>query len=357
MNKKRIRQMSSSLLRRLTTQPAVRYLAGRRETLRQLLEEQNFLQRFVPLYDGTRIRCGGVLSLCREELDRLSPPPEEGWIPFAYDFARKSMFPEKDPRLEEHGAGAVFFLSLLQVLFDAERSQLAADPMWDLALLEEEDLSGSAHQDSYRLFLRAYRREYVYEMMRLGLEATPWRTLEHIAGVHHVAMWAARGLKAAGAPIDLALVSAGAAGHDIGKFGCRPGERVPYLHYHYTDLWFSRRHMADIGYVAANHSVWDLELDYLSAESLALIYADFRVKQERGPDGREITRISTLQEAFDVILNKLDNVTEAKRTRYTFVYAKLRDFERYMESLGVDTTLSGVSAPAAARRDPALMRQ
>ena len=357
MNKKRIRQMSSSLLRRLTTQPAVRYLAGRRETLRQLLEEQNFLQRFVPLYDGTRIRCGGVLSLCREELDRLSPPPEEGWIPFAYDFARKSMFPEKDPRLEEHGAGAVFFLSLLQVLFDAERSQLAADPMWDLALLEEEELSGSAHQDSYRLFLRAYRREYVYEMMRLGLEATPWRTLEHIAGVHHVAMWAARGLKAAGAPIDLALVSAGAAGHDIGKFGCRPGERVPYLHYHYTDLWFSRRHMADIGYVAANHSVWDLELDYLSAESLALIYADFRVKQERGPDGREITRISTLQEAFDVILNKLDNVTEAKRTRYTFVYAKLRDFERYMESLGVDTTLSGVSAPAAARRDPALMRQ
>ena len=267
------------------------------------------------------------------------------------------MFPEKDPRLEEHGAGAVFFLSLLQVLFDAERSKLAADPMWDLALLEEEDLSGSAHQDSYRMFLRAFRREYVYEMMRLGLEATPWRTLEHIAGVHHVAMWAARGLKAAGAPIDLALVSAGAAGHDIGKFGCRPGERVPYLHYHYTDLWFSRRHMADIGYVAANHSVWDLELDYLSAESLALIYADFRVKQERGPDGREITRISTLQEAFDVILSKLDNVTEAKRTRYTFVYAKLRDFERYMESLGVDTTLSGVSAPAAVRRDPALMRQ
>ena len=171
-------------------------------------------------------------------------------------------------------------------------------------------------------------------MMRLGLEATPWRTLEHIAGVHHVAMHAARGLRRAGVAVDLGLVSASAAGHDIGKFGCRPGERVPYLHYHYTDLWFRRRHMGDIGYVAANHSVWDLELDYLSAESLALIYADFRVKQERGPDGREITRISTLEEAFDVILSKLDNVTQAKRTRYTFVYAKLRDFERWMVSLG-----------------------
>ena len=359
MNKKRIRQMTASLLRRVTTQPAARYLAPHRAMLTELLEEQGWLQRFAPLFGEERIRCADVLSLCREELALLSPEPEEGWIPFAYDFARWSMFPEPAfaSRQREHGAGAVFFLSLLQVLFDAERALLPADPLWQLELLEEDEQEESAHRDSYRLFLRSYRREYVYEMMRLGLEATPWRTLEHIAGVHHVAMHAARGLKRAGVAVDLGLVSASAAGHDIGKFGCRPGERVPYLHYHYTDLWFRRRHMGDIGYVAANHSVWDLELDYLSAESLALIYADFRVKQERGPDGREITRISTLQEAFDVILNKLDNVTEAKRTRYTFVYAKLRDFERYMESLGVDTTLSGVSAPAAARRDPALMRQ
>ena len=35
-----------------------------------------------------------------------------------------------------------------------------------------------------------------------------------------------------------------------------------------------------------------------------------------------------------MILSKLDNVDEAKRLRYTFVYAKLRDFERYMVSLG-----------------------
>ena len=60
--------------------------------------------------------------------------------------------------------------------------------------------------------------------------------------------------------------------------------------------------MTDIGHIAANHSVWDLEPDYLSAEALLLIYADFRVKQLRGEDGREITRISTLAEAFQVIL-------------------------------------------------------
>ena len=359
MNKKRIRQMTASLLRRVTTQPAARYLAPHRAMLTELLEEQGWLQRFAPLFGEERIRCADVLSLCREELALLSPEPEEGWIPFAYDFARWSMFPEPAfaSRQREHGAGAVFFLSLLQVLFDAERALLPADPLWQLELLEEDEQEESAHRDSYRLFLRSYRREYVYEMMRLGLEATPWRTLEHIAGVHHVAMHAARGLKRAGVAVDLGLVSASAAGHDIGKFGCRPGERVPYLHYHYTDLWFRRRHMGDIGYVAANHSVWDLELDYLSAESLALIYADFRVKQERGPDGREITRISTLEEAFDVILSKLDNVTQAKRTRYTFVYAKLRDFERWMVSLGVDVSLAGACPDPRPKKDVALMDQ
>ena len=358
MNKKRIRQMSASLLRRLTTQPAVRWLAPHRDMLVRLLEEQNFIQRFVPLYDGTRLKCANILMLCREELDCLAPEPEEGWLAFAYDFARKSMFPDPafEPRRERYGAGAAFLLALLQVLLDAERAKLPADPLWQLELLEDGELEGLAHQDSYRLFLRSYRREYVYEMMRLGLEATPFRTLEHIAGVHHVALSVARDLKAAGVPIDLALVSASAAGHDIGKFGCRPGERVPYLHYYYTDLWFRRRHMEDIGYVAANHSVWDLELDYLSVESLVLIYADFRVKQERGPAGQEITKISTLTEAFDVILSKLDNVDDAKRTRYTFVYAKLRDFERYMVSLGADTSLGGgARSGPSGRKDVALM--
>ena len=130
---------------------------------------------------------------------------------------------------------------------------------------------------------------------------------------------------------------------------------MPYLHYYYTDQWFTRRHIQDIGYVAANHSVWDLELDYLSAESLSLIYADFRVKQDRGPDGREITRISTLAEAFDVILAKLDNVNEEKRRRYAFVYAKLRDFESYMVDRGVDVELLGRRLPPAKRKDVALL--
>lgn len=184
---------------------------------------------------------------------------------------------------------------------------------------------------------------------------TPYRTLEHIVGVHHVAVTAGRALRRGGVELDLALVSGSAIGHDIGKFGCRLGERVPYLHYYYTDQWFRRRKLTDIGHVAANHSVWDLELDYLSVESLLLIYADFRVKQTRDDHGREVTKIFSLAEAFNVILSKLDGVDREKRRRYELVYARLYDFEQFMLARGVDVTLLGRDTPPRPEKHTALM--
>ncbi len=118
-------------------------------------------------------------------------------------------------------------------------------------------------QRSTVFFCNSGGEEYLYELLRLSREATPFRTLDHIAGVHHVAMTVGRAFRAGGGLIDLGLMSGAAAGHDIGKFGCRPGERVPYLHYYYTDQWFSRRSLSTIGLIAANHSVWDLEIEEL----------------------------------------------------------------------------------------------
>ena len=355
MTKKRIRQMNGALRRRLTSRPAADWLPDG-ESFARTLEAENYMQRFAPLFHGVRLRCAEVLALCRPELDTLSggQEPARGWLAYTYDFACRLLYPEEDADTS-CAAGAVFLLSVLQVLFAAEDELLPRDPAWTFDFPTEEELSGCACAASLGQMLRSWKREYVYELMRLGLEATPYRTLEHIAGVHHVAMTAARGLRRAGIPLDLALVSGSAAGHDIGKFGCRPGERVPYLHYYYTDLWFRRRRITDIGHVAANHSVWDLEPDYLSVESLLLIYADFRVKQNRDSDGREITRISSLAEAFDVILSKLDGVDDAKRRRYMRVYARLRDFEQFMVDRGVDVTLQGHDTPPRPEKQTALM--
>ena len=354
MNKKRIRQMDLALRRRLSDRPAADYFAPG-DALLRALETEGYMQRFAGLFSGARLRCADVLALCRPELETLCPgEPSEGWLAYAYDYARRLLYPEKTDA-EPFAPGAVFLLSVLQVLFAAEAELLPHDPAWTFDFLTDDELAGSPCAPSYQRFLRLWRREFVYELMRLGLEVTPYRTLEHIAGVHHIAVTAARALRKSGVAVDVALVSGAAAGHDLGKFGCRPGERVPYLHYFYTDQWFRRRRMTDIGHVAANHSVWDLEPDYLSVEALLLIYADFRVKQLHDAQGREITRISTLAQAFQVILDKLDDVDGEKQKRYTRVYARLEDFEQFMVSRGVDVTMSGGDAPPLPEKHTALM--
>ena len=354
MNKKRIRQMDLALRRRLSDRPAADYFAPGNALLRAI-ETEGYMQRFTGLFSGARLRCADVLALCRPELETLCPgEPSEGWLAYAYDYARRLLYPEKTGA-EPFAPGAVFLLSVLQVLFAAEAELLPHDPAWTFDFLTDDELAGSPCAPSYQRFLRLWRREFVYELMRLDLEVTPYRTLEHIAGVHHIAVTAARALRKSGVAVDVALVSGAAAGHDLGKFGCRPGERVPYLHYFYTDQWFRRRRMTDIGHVAANHSVWDLEPDYLSVEALLLIYADFRVKQLHDAQGREITRISTLAEAFQVILDKLDDVDGEKQKRYTRVYARLEDFEQYMVSRGVDVTMSGGDTPPLPEKHTSLM--
>lgn len=354
MNKKRIRQMDLALRRRLSDRPAADYFAPG-DALLRALETEGYMQRFAGLFSGARLRCADVLALCRPELETLCPgEPSEGWLAYAYDYARRLLYPEKTDA-EPFAPGAVFLLSVLQVLFAAEAELLPHDPAWTFDFLTDDELAGSPCAPSYQRFLRLWRREFVYELMRLGLEVTPYRTLEHIAGVHHLAVTAARALRKSGVAVDVALVSGAAAGHDLGKFGCRPGERVPYLHYFYTDQWFRRRRMTDIGHVAANHSVWDLEPDYLSVEALLLIYADFRVKQLHDAQGREITRISTLAQAFQVILDKLDDVDGEKQKRYTRVYARLEDFEQFMVSCGVDVTMSGGDTPPLPEKHTALM--
>ena len=354
MNKKRIRQMDLALRRRLSDRPAADYFAPG-DALLRALETEGYMQRFAGLFSGARLRCADVLALCRPELETLCPgEPSEGWLAYAYDYARRLLYPEKTDA-EPFAPGAVFLLSVLQVLFAAEAELLPHDPAWTFDFLTDDELAGSPCAPSYQRFLRLWRREFVYELMRLGLEVTPYRTLEHIAGVHHLAVTAARALRKSGVAVDVALVSGAAAGHDLGKFGCRPGERVPYLHYFYTDQWFRRRRMTDIGHVAANHSVWDLEPDYLSVEALLLIYADFRVKQLHDAQGREITRISTLAEAFQVILDKLDDVDGEKQKRYTRVYARLEDFEQFMVSRGVDVTMSGGDTPPLPEKHTSLM--
>ncbi len=271
-----------------------------------------------------------------------APDPALCWLAHCYDWLLAQLFPAMgEPEdTEEFHRGRTLLLQILRGLFDYERSSLPFDPTRDMTLLTDREIEEGGYSREYLKLHHLVRSKYIYEFMRIGVDITPFNTLGHISGVHYVAMWVARQLAQTEVPIDLGIVSGAAAGHDIGKYGCRPGEerRVPYLHYYYTDRCYERFGLPSIGHIAANHSTWDLELENLSIESLILIYSDFRVKSHR-EKGQEIIQFYTLKDSFDVILNKLDDVDEAKRRRYQKVYAKLKDFEDYMKEQGVQTDL------------------
>ena len=354
---KMVRQLNHEILEALAARRPDRF--PRRRLLQGLMKSPAWEEGLAALFPiRERLSCARVLELCAPLLDRICPePPEKGWGPFCYQYVCRLMFPENGfaPETPRCGGGAVFYLTVLQVLLYRERAALPLDPFWSFDFLSEEEYAKCDKGREYRRFREAWHNEFLYPLMRLGMEYTPFKTLNHIAGVHHVAMTCARGLAEAGVDVDLSLVSASAAAHDLGKFGCRPGERVPYLHYYYTDQWLLRRGMGDISHIASNHSTWDLELESLSVESLLLIYADFRSKSERDKDGNEITILYPLDESFQVILSKLDNVDRRKRRRYEFVYGKLHDFEDYMRRLGVDVDLTGQKQQPEPHKDPALM--
>ena len=310
---------------------------------------ERFIEGFLPVRQ--RLSCRAVIETAAAAMEDI-PAPEGGWSGYVLNNAISRLYPQhRREATEQQEDFALCALLALQLLLVEERN-LSFDMTMDFAFCTEAEAADSPY---YQRFLQVWRQDFVYELLRLSSELTPFSTLQHIAMVHHVAMTVGRALCRSGVTVDLGLTSAAAAGHDIGKFGCLPGERVPYLHYYYTDEWLTRSGLPQVGQVAGNHSTWDLELANLSVESMLLIYADFRSKQRREADGRETAALYSLKDAFDVILSKLDNVDGAKKRRYEYVYRKLRDFEDYMRFCGVDVTLQGHDTAPEQQPDAALM--
>lgn len=326
---------------------------------RQLLSDCGFLAALAATPIEKDDVCRSTLAVCRGVLEGISEPPESGWLAAAYELLTYSMYPEKaHPAPGERLRSALgFYLSVLDARILREAEGRDFDPLTDIRLPDEPERRNSRIADEYARFCEAITRARYIPLMRLARETMPFDPLSHTAGVHFVATQLARRAIARGLPADLALVSAAALSHDMGKFGCRHGNaaRIPYLHYYFTDQWLLGEGLPTIAHIAANHSTWDLEFENLPAESLLLIYADFLVRGEKGPGGGERIRIHTLAEAVDAVGGKLADMDSQKRLRYCRVTHKLSDFESYLRALGTDPDPAAAEAPPPRRRDPALL--
>lgn len=360
MRKKQVNVIYKTIQSALLDKDFLKRASLKKKDAAALLEKKNWLSGIDAVLNRKEVSCGAVLSLCENAMLSIAgKTPGKGWLPYIYDYIIKGIYGGRgDIILGEIPEGAVLlYLEVLRIFLREEKEHLPHERTRDFAFATAEELTNSPYLEQYIRFLTAFQQEYVYELMRIGREVMPFDTLAHVAGVHHIAMHVGRQLAKAGVPVDLGLLSGSAAGHDIGKYGCRDIEmkRIPYLHYYYTDLWFRSHGLSEIGSIAANHSTWDLELENLPVESLILIYADFRVKNNGYQNGKEIMGFFSLEDSFRVILEKLDNVDDAKEKRYRHVYSRLQDFEAYMESLGVNTDLTKESLAPVSEKEPALL--
>lgn len=285
---------------------------------------------------------------------------EIGWLKYIHDYVLSLSFPEKvNTRFKENLSPLVsFYLNLLRTFSNCETkyNKNSFVYKYPISFLKPEEEYKIKFLDEYLNFKNAFLNNWVYELMKIDLSLTSHNTVDHVVGVNHLSLNISRQLKALGLPIDLGIVVGAGLGHDIGKYGVYEEDmsRVPYLHYYYTEEWFNRLGIEKTGHIATNHSTWDLELENLPLESLVLIYADFRVKNKKFEHGFKM-HIYTLDEAYNVILNKLDNLDSKKEQRYEKVYRKLKDFENYMLNLGVTTDLSKENPVKKASKPYSLM--
>ncbi len=339
-----------ALLDALCGAPA-RTPAVSQKTLRALARETGFPETLEAFRPAARARPRDVLRLCRPVMDRLDPDFSGDWLAAVRDFLHDGLFHDRAYVRPPKAARRAFWFYLSVLEWFAARDA-GHDPLRDVPALTEEELAESRIGAEYQRFAAAVADAHLLSLMRMEPLFLPIDPGAHTIGVHSIALRTARQAAAAGLPVDVALVSASALGHDIGKFGCRGEDagRIPYLHYYFTWQWLSDHGCPTIAHIAANHSTWDLEFENLPLESLILIYADFRVRGTREPAGhdgslREVVRIYSLKASYDMILSKLDNLTPEKRRRYQTVYSKLRDFEQFLTARGVDPDGECLGAP------------
>ncbi|MEG0306693.1 MAG: cytidyltransferase [Clostridium sp.] len=323
------------------------------EIIDKHINSSTFLYSLQEILEDKDFSPSRTLNLCASLLNEISQSSPDDWLIYLYNYALNKNFKdavtiELNPNFN---ISCEVYFKIYKILCDLEKSMDIPDNWqckYPLLPLSDDEINCLERKDEYLKFSKSFDKDYVYEMMKLNGAIFKYNTLDHICGVHYLAMFLARQLKAKGLPLDLGRVSGSATGHDIGKYGCKGEElkRVPHLHYYYTDQWFKNRGINYIRNIAINHSTWDLELENLSLESLILIYCDFRVKNILTKNGSQMC-IFTLAESFNVILEKLENIDIQKENRYRRVYEKLKDFEGYLTSIDISTDPSSTANSSA----------
>ncbi|EJO5348013.1 cytidyltransferase [Clostridium botulinum] len=342
MMKLNFKYLYNKISKSLKNNSWIRKLGLNKEYINSHIDSLEFNKKLSKMIVDKDFSAKSTLQLLKGLLETIYPiDSEKECLKEIYFYSLNKTFPHviKQKNDSNLNTCAEIFLKVFTIINDFEKNcnSDSFKSKYALKFLTDEEIQSLERPKEYKKFLSYFKKDYIYEMMKLSEEVMGFNTLDHVCAVHYLCVHIGRQLKKVGIPVDLGRISGAGAGHDIGKYGCTGEDlkRVPHLHYYYTDQWFKNYHIPYIGNIAMNHSTWDLEVENLSLESLILIYSDFRVKNIKINNSYKM-HIYSLEDSFYVILNKLENLDEKKKKRYTGVYSKLKDFEDYLISLNIN---------------------
>ena len=140
MSKKQVRQIIEELTAKLCAREFLAASNLSRENVQMLMNREYWEGQLgrIPIKKNP---CREVFENVREPMSLIGREPQDGWMKFTYQYVCHILYPDEEfsRQAEPYAAGALFYLAVLQFIFDKEREVLPFESMVDFAFLSEQE--------------------------------------------------------------------------------------------------------------------------------------------------------------------------------------------------------------------------
>lgn len=330
MNRISLNELHEEILEKLTQKDFIRRINVSEEKIQSLVLNKIFITKLSILISKENITCEDVKELSLEILNSLSKDLPKDWLEYVYEYILYKSFPDSvtrklNPKYEN--AVIVYLEVLRTVLLHVERHQGPENNSFNSYIMNSSDEFDKI--EDFQKFKRVYSNNYIYELIKLNFELTNSSLHYRIKSVWGLSMQIAKKLKMADVDVKLWLVCSLAIGYFIGNYALKQAD---YKSNYYTKEWFEKFGLSNIGNVAIYNSISCIHVGHLPIESLILIYSNLRVE---------------VKNSGKVLLNSLEQIDKSvfdcfdeDKEQCILYIEKLKDFERYLSTNGVDIKFS-----------------
>ena len=218
-----IRNLVKETQQLLTCGSSLEILGMSRRGMSQLLNDFQWKKTFEKLAKDGDFSAGTILGALKPVMDTWAAEPQGGWLGFICEETKSLMYPENYRVTADEGQkrAKYFFMENYRALLGYEREIKGFSPTDQIEFLDDDEVRDCMTFKEYERLKEFWSGSYIFEFMRISREITPFNTVGHIGGVHHVATFVGKQLAGTDIPVDMALLSGAAAGHDIGKMCIR----------------------------------------------------------------------------------------------------------------------------------------